>query len=118
MHRLIQKTNNKARRQARIRSKVSGTAERPRLSVFISATNVTAQIIDDNKSATIAYASTIGQKKLTGSMTAKAEWVGTEIAKSAQKAKVKHVVLDRNGRLYHGRIKALAEAARKEGLEF
>jgi large subunit ribosomal protein L18 len=78
---------------------------------------VTAQIIDDTKHATIAYISTVGQKA-AGTMTERATWVGTEIAKKAKAAKVKQVVFDRNGRLYHGRIKALADAARAGGLEF
>lgn len=118
MNRLAQKTNSRMRRQARIRAVVNGSSDRPRLSVFVSARHVTAQIIDDSKQATVAYVTTVGQKKLTGSLTAKAEWVGAEVAKKAKTAKVKRVVMDRNGRLYHGRVKALAEAARKEGLEF
>ncbi len=118
MNRLAQKSNNLAQRKGRIRSTVIGTPDRPRLSIFISSLHVTAQVIDDSRQTTVAYATTVGQKKLAGSLTEKAEWVGTEIAKKAQTAKVQKVVFDRNGRQYHGRIKALAEAARKQGLEF
>jgi large subunit ribosomal protein L18 len=117
MSRITSKLQNLARRKNRIRSTVSGTAERPRLTVSVSNTHVTAQIIDDTKHATIAYISTVGQKAV-GTMTERATWVGTEIAKKAKAAKVKQVVFDRNGRLYHGRIKALADAARAGGLEF
>lgn len=105
-------------RKNRIRSTVSGTTERPRLSVYVSNVHVTAQIIDDTTHKTLAYVSTVGQKGVSGSKTDKATWVGGEIAKKAQEAKVTSVVFDRNGRIYHGRVKALADAARKEGLEF
>ena len=115
---LTHKLQNLARRKRRVRSTVSGTTERPRLSVHISNMHVTAQIVDDTKHSTIAFISTVGQKAATGTMTERAEWVGTEIAKKAKAAKVKQVVFDRGGRLYHGRIKALADAARQAGLEF
>jgi large subunit ribosomal protein L18 len=105
-------------RKRRIRSVVSGTTARPRLAVHISLHHVTAQIIDDTTHKTIAYASSIGQKAATGSLTDKANWVGTEVAKKAKSAKVNAVVFDRGGRLYHGRVKALADAARNAGLEF
>lgn len=118
MNRLVSKVNNVARRKNRIRKVVTGTTERPRLSVHVSNKHVSAQIIDDTKHATLAAVTTVGQKAATGTMTARAEWVGTEIAKKAKAAKVKSVVFDRNGRLYHGRIKALADAARAGGLEF
>ena len=117
MTKITRKLQNLGRRKNRIRAVVSGTAERPRLTVSISNMHVTAQIIDDTKHATIAYVSTVGQKT-AGSMTEKAVNVGSEIAKKAKAAKVKQVVFDRNGRLYHGRIKALADAARAGGLEF
>ena len=104
-------------RKARVRAKVSGTAERPRLSVTISNYHVSAQIIDDVAATTLASATTVG-KKATGTMTEKAATVGTEIAKAAKKKKINSVVFDRNGRQYAGRLKALADAARKEGLEF
>lgn len=114
---LAKKRLNKGLRKARVRSTVSGTTERPRLSVTISNLHVSAQLIDDVKGVTVASATTVG-KKVTGTMTEKAAGVGTDIAKKAIKAKVKAVVFDRNGRAYAGRLKALADAARKEGLEF
>ena len=104
-------------RANRTRAKLHGTAERPRLSVHMSNLHVTAQIIDDDSGKTIAYASTVGQK-MTGSMKEKAEKIGTEIAKKAKTAKVKAVVFDRGSKLYAGRMSALADAARKEGLDF
>lgn len=117
MNNLTHKIQNLARRKNRIRHNVSGTAERPRLSVFVSNQHVSAQVIDDTAGKTLAYATTVGQK-VSGTMTEKAAWVGAEIGKKAKTAKVKTVVLDRNGRLYHGRVAALADAARKAGLEF
>lgn len=115
---LAHKLHNRAQRKGRIRAVVSGTAKRPRLSVFVSNTHITAQLIDDDSHKTIGYASTVGQKTLKGSMTEKAEWVGAEIASQAKAAKIKAVVFDRGGKIYHGRVAALAEAARKAGLEF
>ncbi len=117
MNRNLKKVQNLKLRKNRVRSTVSGTAERPRLSVSVSNLHVSAQIIDDEKGVTLASATTVGQK-LTGTLTDKATIIGTEIAKNAKKAKVSKVVFDRNGRLYHGRVKALADAARAEGLEF
>lgn len=118
MNRIAHTVQNLARRKHRIRAVVSGTTERPRLSVFVSNRHISAQIIDDTKHITIAQISTVGQKAATGNMTERAEWVGTEIAKKAKTAKVRQVVFDRGGRLYHGRVKALADAARAGGLEF
>lgn len=118
MNRITQKLQNMARRKNRIRSKVSGTTDRPRLSVFISNKHVSAQIIDDTNHTTIAQISTVGTKAANGAMTERAAWVGAEIAKKAKAAKVKQVVFDRSGRAYHGRVKALADAARAGGLEF
>lgn len=115
---LIQKAVNRDQRKRRIRSKLSGTSERPRLSIFISHAHVSAQLIDDTKQATLAYVTTVGKKSVKGNLTDKAVWVGSEIAKEAKTHKVKQVVFDRNGKLYHGRVAALADAARKEGLEF
>jgi large subunit ribosomal protein L18 len=106
------------RRRARVRSKVSGTPARPRLSVKITLTHVTAQIIDDTTGKTLAYASTVGHKDAKGNLTEKATWAGEQIAAAAQANKIKQVVFDRNGRIYHGRLHALAEAARAKGLEF
>ncbi len=104
-------------RANRTRAKLHGTAERPRLSVHMSNLHITAQVIDDDSGKTLAYATTIGQK-LTGSMTERAAKIGTEIAKKAKTAKVSKVVFDRGSKLYAGRMSALADAARKEGLEF
>lgn len=104
-------------RAKRTRAKIHGTAERPRLAVHFSNTNITAQIIDDDKMKTLAYATTVGTKT-SGTMTEKAAVIGTEIAKKAKSAKVTKVVFDRGAKLYAGRMSALADAARKEGLEF
>ena len=108
---------NKVMRAARTRAKIHGTAERPRLSVHFSNLHITAQIIDDDKKTTLAYATTVGSK-ITGTKTEKAAKIGEEIAKKAKTAKVKKVVFDRGSKLYAGRMSALADAARKEGLEF
>lgn len=118
MGKVSSKLQNLTRRKNRVRKVVSGTTERPRLSVHVSNKHVVAQIIDDTKSSTLAYVTTVGQKSVTGTMTDRATWVGTEIAKKAKAGKIKQVVFDRNGRLYHGRIKALADSARAGGLEF
>lgn len=117
MNQHLKKIQNQKLRKARVRSTVSGTAERPRLSVSVSNMHISAQIIDDAKGVTLASATSVGQK-LTGTMTDKATAIGTEIAKNAKKAKVNKVVFDRNGHIYHGRVKALADAARAGGLEF
>lgn len=117
MAKITLKLSNKLQRQRRVRSVVQGTAVRPRLSVTISNLHVSAQLIDDMAGRTIAAATTIGNKT-TGTMTEKAAAVGTDIAKKAKAAKIKAVVFDRGSKLYHGRVKALADAARKEGLEF
>ncbi len=105
--------------RARVRAKISGTKKRPRLSVYISNVHVTAQLIDDQNAVTLVYASTIGNPKLQGNtMTQKAQWVGKEIAESAKKDKITHVVFDRGYKKYHGRTKALADSARSAGLTF
>ncbi len=118
MNRLDHKKDRLAMRKKRVRANVSGTSERPRLSVFISNQHVVAQIIDDSTSKTIVHATTSGQKLAGKTLTQKAEVIGVEIAKKAKAKKISLVAFDRNGRLYHGRVKALADAARKEGLEF
>jgi large subunit ribosomal protein L18 len=118
MNNLAKKLHTRQQRKNRIRSTVIGTTERPRLSVYVSNLHVTAQIIDDSKNATVVAITTVGQKAATGTMTEKAAWAGAEIAKKAKTAKVTKVVFDRGGRQYHGRVKALAEAARAGGLEF
>lgn len=117
MANLAKKLLNRGLRKNRVRAKVSGTAERPRLSVTISNLHVSAQLIDDQAGKTIVSATTVG-KKATGTLTEKAALIGAEIAKKAIKSKVKTIVFDRNGRQYAGRLKALADAARNEGLEF
>lgn len=114
---LAKKSQNKALRKGRVRAKVTGTAERPRLTVTISNVHVSAQLIDDTAGHTLAAATTVGTKS-TGTKTELAAKVGTDIAKKAKKAKITAVVFDRNGRQYAGRLSALADAARKEGLEF
>ncbi len=108
---------NKVFRAKRTRAKLHGTAERPRLAVFISNRHIVAQVINDDEGKTLAYATTVGAK-MTGSMSEKAAKIGAEIAKKAKAAKVEKVVFDRGSKLYAGRMSALAEAARKEGLEF
>lgn len=118
MNRLAHKMHNMRLRKQRIRSVVSGTAERPRLSVSISNRHISAQIIDDTKHTTLVSITTVAHKDATGTMIDRATWAGTEIAKKAKAAKITKVVFDRSGRLYHGRVQALADAARKAGLEF
>lgn len=118
MNNLTHKLQNRRLRKHRIRAQISGTAQRPRLSVYISNMHVTAQLIDDSTHKTLGSATTVGQKSATGTMTEKSAWVGSEIAKQARSAKIKTVVFDRGGKLYHGRIAALAESARNAGLEF
>ena len=117
MSALDKKLLNRSLRAARVRAKVSGTAERPRLTVTISNMHISAQLIDDVKQHTIAAATTVGSKQ-TGTMTEQAALIGAEIAKKAKKAKITAIVFDRNGRQYAGRLASLADAARKEGLEF
>lgn len=117
MNRLELKKATAQRRAHRVRKTVRGSSERPRLAVSVSNLHVSAQLIDDDSGKTLAYATTVGQK-MTGTMTEKASLVGAQIAAKAKKAKVSKVVFDRSSRKYHGRIKALADAARAEGLEF
>lgn len=117
MSALDKKLLNRSLRAARVRAKISGTAERPRLTVTISNKHISAQLIDDVKQHTVAAVTTVGAKQ-TGTMTEQAAWVGAEIGKKAKKAKISAIVFDRNGRKYAGRLAALADAARKEGLEF
>jgi large subunit ribosomal protein L18 len=110
------------RRKLRIRKKVNGTPERPRLSVFRSSKHIYAQVIDDVSGSTLAHASTLS-KDLKGTLeednkVEAAKKVGALIAKICKSKKIDQVVFDRNGYLYHGRISALAQAAREAGLDF
>lgn len=117
MSKLAKNIANRILRKNRIRARVNSTADRPRLSVFISNQHVSAQIIDDSAQKTIVSSGS-AKSAAKGSLSEKAAWVGTELGKKAKKAGVTKVVFDRNGRQYMGRLKALADAARKEGLEF
>lgn len=117
MSEMTKKLLNRALRAARVRAKVTGTATRPRLTVTISNKHVSAQIVDDVAGKTLVASTTVGAKQ-TGPMSEQAAFVGTDIAKKAKKAKINSVVFDRNGRQYAKRLAALADAARKEGLEF
>ena len=114
--------SRQARRQkikTRVRKSVSGTPERPRLSVYRSNTGMYAQIIDDLAGRTLVSASSLKDKKATGiPKIEQAKIVGQSIAEKAKAAGIDKVVFDRNGYLYHGRVKALAEAAREAGLNF
>ena len=102
----------------RIRQKMQGTAERPRLNVYRSLNHIYAQVIDDAKGETIISASSLAGKLKTGGNVAAAKEVGKLVAERAIEKGIKKVVFDRGGYLYHGRIKALADAAREAGLEF
>lgn len=116
----VDKNVVRKKRHARVRSKLSGTAERPRLNVYRSNKHIYAQIIDDEKGVTLVSASTLDKEanlESTGNVEA-AKRVGELIAKRAVEKGIKDVVFDRGGYLYHGRIKALAESARENGLEF
>ena len=119
---MVSKTDRKferQRRHIRVRTKVSGTAERPRLCMYRSNTNIYAQIIDDVAGTTLVSASTLDKSVKTKHANCEAaKEVGTLIAKKAVEKKIKTVVFDRSGYIYHGVVKALAEAAREGGLEF
>ena len=107
------------RRHRRVRGKVSGTAERPRLAVFRSNRGIFAQLVDDDAGRTLAGASWTGlAKSFKGDKTAQAAEVGKSLAAAAKKAGIETVVFDRGGYLYHGRVKALADGAREGGLQF
>lgn len=112
------KNEMRKRRHQRIREKISGTAECPRLNVFRSNTQIFAQIIDDVKGVTLVSSSSVELKLKNGGNVEGAKEVGKDIAEKAKKLKIKNVVFDRGGYLYHGRVEALAEAARENGLEF
>ena len=112
------KNVSRLRRHARVRNKISGTAETPRLCVYRSNKNIEAQIIDDVKGVTLVSSSSMALKLDNGSNVEAAAAVGKDIAEKAVAKKIKKVVFDRSGYIYHGRVKALAEAAREAGLEF
>jgi large subunit ribosomal protein L18 len=115
---MINRSEIRKRIHERIRRKLEGTTERPRLSVHRSLNHIYAQVIDDRTGQTLASASTIALKSKTGGNVAAAKEIGKAIAEKAREKGVKKVVFDRGGYLYHGRIKALADAAREAGLEF
>ena len=119
---MVKKTDRKmerARRHARVRRKISGTPERPRLCVYRSNSNIYVQIIDDVAGTTLVSASTLDKEiKTKYANKEAAKEVGTLIAKKATAKKIKSVVFDRGGYIYHGVVKELAEAAREGGLEF
>ena len=104
-------------RKRRVRSRIEGTKERPRLSVFRSNTHIYGQIIDDQKGVTLFSVSDLGKKEKMKKIESAAA-AGEELAKKAIAKKIKKVTFDRNGFIYHGRVKALADGARKGGLEF
>ena len=122
MNASIQRRLSRKTRQARVRKKVTGTLERPRLCIFRSSKHIYAQIIEDESGKTLAAASTAAKDasdtiKNSGNLEAAKE-VGKQIAEKALAKDIKQVVFDRNGFLYHGRVKALADAAREAGLTF
>jgi large subunit ribosomal protein L18 len=117
---ITQTKRNEIRKRihTRIREKLSGTTERPRLNVYRSLNHIYAQVIDDQKGETLASASSLSLKLKTGGNVAAAKEIGKAVAEKAVEKGIKKVVFDRGGYLYHGRIKALADAAREAGLEF
>lgn len=117
MSRLESKRSNHIKRANRVRKTLLKNSELPRLSVFVSNKNISAQIIDDSVGKTLVSASTVGQKT-SGNMTIKAQSMGKEIAKKAKAKKLSKIKFDRGAKLYHGRIKAFADAAKEGGLEF
>ena len=117
---IVKESRNEMRkkRHMRVRENISGTAECPRLNVFRSNSHIFAQLIDDVKGVTLASSSSVELKLKNGSNVEGAKEVGKDIATKAKKLKITKVVFDRGGYLYHGRVQALAEAARENGLEF
>lgn len=121
----VSKDKTRQKVHSRIRKTLAGTTERPRLNIYRSVNHIYAQVIDDAKGATIVCATSVekgkgskGEKRPTGGNVASAKDVGKLIAQRAQEKGIKKVVFDRGGYLYHGRVKALADAAREAGLEF
>ena len=115
---VLTKREARARRHRRVRSKVEGTAERPRLVVFRSNRGIFAQLVDDQAGRTLAGASWTALGDTKGSKRDQAKAVGEALAEAAKKAGIERCVFDRGGYLYHGRVKALAEGAREGGLQF
>ena len=118
MAKTMSRNDLRKRRHARVRTKISGTPECPRLNVFRSNAHIHAQIIDDVAGVTLVAASSVDMKLENGGNVDAATAVGTEIAKRALAKNIEKVVFDRGGYIYHGRVKALAEAAREAGLKF
>lgn len=114
----ITKRERRSKIKKRIRKNVTGTTEKPRLSVFRSNKEIYAQVIDDDQNKTVVSANSLNNNNAKGSKSEKAQVVGKEIAEKAGQAGIQTVVFDRNGYLYHGRVKSLAEAAREGGLKF
>ena len=112
------RNDERLRRHARVRTKISGTPECPRLNVFRSNANIHAQIIDDVNQTTLVAASSVSLKLENGGNVEAAKQVGEAIAKAALAKNITNVVFDRGGYVYHGRVQALAEAAREAGLKF
>ena len=115
---VLTKHEARLRRHRRVRGKVAGTAERPRLAVFRSNRGVFAQLVDDERGMTVASASWLALRPFTGTKSEQAHEVGKALAAAAKAVGVTRCVFDRGGYLYHGRVKALAEGAREGGLEF
>lgn len=118
MAKKLSRNQERVRRHIRVRRKVAGTTQRPRLSVYRSNGNISVQIIDDVENTTLVATGSVQLKLENGGNTEAAQTVGTEIAKLAIAKGIKSVVFDRGGYIYHGRVKALAESAREAGLEF
>ena len=114
----VSRNQMRVMRHARVRSKIAGTPELPRLCVFRSNKNISCQVIDDVNGVTLASASSLTLKLANGGNIEAAAAVGKAIAEACKKAKITKVVFDRGGYLYHGRVEALANAARENGLEF
>lgn len=123
----MNKLNKYRKRKIRVRSRIKGEKDRPRLSVFRSNKNIAGQIIDDTKQETLVYVSSVAKKSKSSKKSTKSKrttkvetagMLGEELAKKALKRKIKKIVFDRGGYKYHGRVKSFAEGARKGGLKF
>lgn len=118
MAKTMSRNDLRKKRHARVRNKISGTPECPRLNVFRSSSHIHAQIIDDVNGVTLVAASSVEMKLENGGNVEAAKKVGKELATRAVAKKIENVVFDRGGYIYHGRVKALADAAREAGLKF